>query len=99
MPKSGQAQGIDVGYVANLARLRLSDEEIVQFQAQLDQVVRYVESLSAVDIEGVEPMAHAVTVQNVFREDAAREGLDPDEVLANAPASHQGQFSVPRIME
>jgi aspartyl-tRNA(Asn)/glutamyl-tRNA(Gln) amidotransferase subunit C len=89
----------DVRYTAQLARLNLSEEEIAKFQAQLGQVLEYVEKLKAVDVSGVEPTAHAFTVQNVFRTDAARPSLTAQEALANAPRSASGLFVVPKVIE
>ena len=60
------APDLDVRYVARLARLELSEEEITRFQAQLSDVLTYVEALRQVDVSGVEPTAHASAVFNVF---------------------------------
>jgi len=90
---------IDVRYVAHLARLDLTDAERDEFQRQMDHIVEYVNQIREVDVEGVEPTAHAVAVQNVFREDAARPGLDHEQALANAPEQAMGQFKVPIIVE
>ncbi|MBN1671209.1 MAG: Asp-tRNA(Asn)/Glu-tRNA(Gln) amidotransferase subunit GatC [Kiritimatiellae bacterium] len=90
---------IDVGYVAHLARLRLDGEETATFQAQLDGILAYVNQLRELDVEGIEPTAHATLVQNVFRKDSARPGLDREKVLANAPRHGDGQFLVPRILD
>lgn len=99
----GQAQssaaGIDVKYVANLARLSLTDEEVRTFQSQLEQVLEHVRKMSALPLDGIEPTLHAHPVVNVLREDVVRPGLDRARVLANAPAVIQDQFMVPRIME
>jgi len=89
----------DVRYTAQLARLNLSDEEIAKFQAQLGQVLEYVEKLSAVDVSGVEPTAHAFTVENVFRADEARPSFTASEALANAPRSANGLFIVTKVIE
>jgi len=89
----------DVRYTAQLARLNLSDEEIAKFQAQLGQVLEYVEKLSAVDVSGVEPTAHAFTVENVFRADEARPSFTAGEALANAPRSANGLFIVTKVIE
>lgn len=89
---------IDVEYVARLARLHLDPAEITLFQQQLMQVVEYIHALQKVDVAGVEPMAHAVTVENVFRDDVPRDGLDRDVVLANAPEHDGEQFRVPVIV-
>jgi aspartyl-tRNA(Asn)/glutamyl-tRNA(Gln) amidotransferase subunit C len=89
----------DVRYTAQLARLNLSEEEIAKFQAQLGQVLEHVEKLSAVDISGVEPTAHAFVVENVFRSDGARASFSPSEALSNAPRSANGLFIVPKVIE
>lgn len=90
---------IDVRYVARLARLTLSDEEAATFQPQLEHILGYVHELSALNVDGVEPTAHALDIVNVFRPDRARPGLDHDSVMANAPLERGGQFIVPRILE
>jgi aspartyl-tRNA(Asn)/glutamyl-tRNA(Gln) amidotransferase subunit C len=89
----------DVRYTAQLARLNLSEEEIAKFQAQLGHVLGYVEKLSAVDVAGVEPTAHAFAVQNVFRADEPRPSLAVSQALANAPRSANGLFVVPKVID
>ena len=89
----------DVRYTAGLARLNLSEEEIAKFQAQLSQVLEYVEELKGVDVSQVEPTAHANPVFNVVREDEPRDGLTRQEALANAPRQAGGLFSVPKVIE
>lgn len=90
---------IDVAYVAHLARLHLSEDEKQRIQRQLGQVVEYVDQLKALDVDNVEPMAHAVPMQNVFRKDEMRPGLDHEAAMRNAPRERNGQFSVPSIIE
>lgn len=97
--RGATTEHVDVAYVARLARLYLTPEETARFQAQLDEIVGYVRQLEEVDLSGVEPMAHAVRIQNVFREDTPRPGLDHDVVMANAPAVVEEQFQVPKIVE
>jgi len=92
-------QGIDVGYVARLACIDLTDEEKALFQAQLGQVLDYVGQLDLLDVRDVEPTAHAIPVFNVFRRDEPGESLDRAAVLANAPASSAGQVRVPKIID
>jgi aspartyl-tRNA(Asn)/glutamyl-tRNA(Gln) amidotransferase subunit C len=95
-----QAAGrMDVRYVANLARLDLTDAEARRFQGQLDQIVSYFNDLRGVDVDGVEPMAHAVPIQNVFRDDVPRAGLERDAALSNAPRQSADLFVVPKIVE
>ena len=90
---------IDVAYVARLARLALSDEEVATFQGQLGDIVEYVRKLGELDLSGIEPTSHAHPVYNVLRKDGVREGLAHDTVMANAPSSRDGQFIVPKIVE
>jgi aspartyl-tRNA(Asn)/glutamyl-tRNA(Gln) amidotransferase subunit C len=89
----------DVRYTAQLARLQLSDDEIAKFQAQLSQVLEYVEKLKAVDVTGVEPTAHAFEVFNVFRADESRPWFTPEQALANAPRQANQLFIVPKVIE
>ena len=89
----------DVRYTAKLARLHLSEEEISKFQSQLSQVLQYVEKLEQVNVEGVEPTAHANAIFNVFRKDESRAGFTPEEALANAPRQANGLFIVPKVIE
>ena len=90
---------IDVGYVAELARLELTDEEKAVFQPQLESIVGYVEKISAVDVDGVEPMMHGRPLVNAFREDEVRPSLDREAALANAPARVGEEFLLPKIVE
>ena len=90
---------IDVAYVAELARLELTDEEKAVFQPQLESIVGYVEKISTVDVEGVEPMMHGRPLVNAFREDEVRPSLDREAALANAPARVGEEFLLPKIVE
>lgn len=88
----------DVEKVALLARLRLSDAELDTMTGQLGQIVGYVDLLAEVDTEGVEPMAHAVEVTNVFAVDEVRPSLPRDEALANAPRHNGRGYLVPAVL-
>ena len=90
---------IDIDYVANLARIELSDEVKERFAEQLENVLRYFEKLEEVDVSDVEPMAHASAVFNVWDEDVAATGFSVDEALRNAPAVRDGQIVVPKVVE
>lgn len=94
-----QAPKLDVAYVAHLARLQLSPDEVARLQGQLDHILEHVRRLQEVDVSGVEPTAHAVPVKNALRADEAQPSLAHDEAMANAPAQTDGQFLVPRIIE
>jgi len=90
---------IDVKYVAHLARLALSSEEEQRFAQQLSQVLHHVEKLSQLDVTGIEPTAHAMPMVNVTRPDETRPSISNQEALRNAPASANGLFIVPKIVE
>lgn len=90
---------IDVRYVAGLARIELSGQETQDFQQQLSQILQYVEELRAVNVEDVDPTAHANAIFNVFREDVAKPGFTSPDALANAPRQASDLFIVPKVIE
>ncbi len=93
------APEIDIKYVAHLARLALTPEEEERMGAQLGSVLGYIEKLKDVNIEGVEPTAHAFPLVNVTRPDEVRPSLSHQDALRNAPAEANGLFIVPKIVE
>ena len=90
---------IDVAYVAELARLDLTDDEKAVFQPQLENIVKYVEKISSVDVDGVPPTLHGHAVVNALREDEVRPSMDREEALANAPGRTGDEFLLPKIVE
>ena len=90
---------IDVGYVAQLARMNLSPEEKELFQRQLSDVLHYIEKLREVDVTDVEAATHAIPVFNVFREDNPRDCFTAEQALANAPRKANNLFIVPKVVE
>ncbi len=91
--------GIDIDYVANLARIALTDEEKERFSGQLGQVLEYIEKLDTVDVSGVEPTAHAFPLENVWRDDKAEPAMPVEVALRNAPAARQNMIVVPKVVE
>jgi len=89
----------EVRHVARLARLHLTDEEAERMREQLDAILAYIDKLRELDVEGVEPTAHAVPLVNVMRDDALAPCLPQDAALANAPDRAGEFFRVPRIIE
>jgi aspartyl-tRNA(Asn)/glutamyl-tRNA(Gln) amidotransferase subunit C len=87
-----------VRHVAKLSRLRLSDEEVHRFAEQLSAVLEHVAKLNELDVEGVEPMAHAMDVSNVLREDEPTPAMPVESVLANAPDADPPFFKVPKVI-
>lgn len=87
----------DVAHVARLARLALTEEELDQFTVQLASVLDHASDIEALDLLGVEPMAHPLEIANVLRPDEPHPSLDRAAVLAAAPAVQDDRFRVPRI--
>ena len=90
---------LDVDYVANLARIELTDKEKKKFSSQLGDVLEYFDKLNKVDVEGVEPTAHAFPRHNGWDEDQPRTGFSAEEALINAPDQRQDQVVVPKVIE
>ena len=90
---------MDIDYVANLARIELSDEEKTTYQRQLGDVLTYFEKLQELEVDGVEPTAHAFPRHNVWDQDESKQGFSASEALKNAPQSRQDQVVVPKVIE
>lgn len=90
---------IDIAKVAHLARIALSDEDLEMYGAQLGDILEHAERVQALPTDGVEPTSHPLPMVNAFRPDVVTSSLDRDEVLAQAPASEDGYFRVPRILD
>lgn len=87
----------DVRHVAKLARLALPPEKLEKFTVQLGGILGYVEQLKQADVAGVEPLAHAVKLVNVLREDVPTPALPTEVALQNAPDTDGPFFKVPAI--
>ena len=90
---------LDVGYVARLARINLTEDEANAFDKQLDDVLKYVEKLRQADVSRVEAAAHALPIFNVFREDAPSDWFTAEQALSNAPRKANDLFIVPKVVE
>ncbi len=86
-------------HIAQLARLELTEDEVARCQRELSDITAYVDKLGELDLEEVEPMTHAHTGGSSLREDAATDGLDRDAILEHAPATHDGMFRVPKVIQ
>ena len=93
------SETIDLDRLCALARLSLSENEKARLGPQLERIIGYVEQLAAVDVDGVEPMAHSIPLENVLRKDEAVDLSDRDEFLRNAPSARSGQIVVPPVIE
>lgn len=88
-----------VRWVAQLARLDLAPDELESIARELGVVLDYINQLQAIDTDGVEPMAHALDLSSVFREDQLSPSLDVEVVLANAPARKGDFYAVPAVLD
>ena len=89
---------IDIRYVAALARLALTDEEIEVFGKQLGDLLEHVNALSQLDTASVAATAQVIESRNVMRDDVVRPSLDRERVLEQAPKRQGAFFRVPRIL-
>lgn len=85
--------------VANLARLKITDEEASKYGPQLSNIINFVEQLSEVDTDNVEPLASPVDIDLRLRTDEVTDGDAQKQVLANAPEELEGFFVVPKVVE
>ncbi len=88
----------DVRHVAKLARLDLPEARLVKLTGQLESILEYVAQIGTVDATGVEPMAHALPLHNVLREDVVEPSLPLEKVLQNAPDTDGPFFKVPKVI-
>lgn len=89
----------EVEHVSRLARLTLSRQELDALTSDMDAILDYVAQLNALDTEGIVPTAHAVPMENAFREDEPRPGFTPEQALSNAPDAAENAFRVRRIID
>jgi aspartyl-tRNA(Asn)/glutamyl-tRNA(Gln) amidotransferase subunit C len=85
--------------VAKLARIAVTDSEVPHLAGELNAILNFVEELSEVDVEGVEPMTSVTPMKIPMREDKVTAGGEPERVLANAPVREGNFFVVPKVVE
>jgi len=85
--------------IARLARIAVEEHEIPHLQGEINAILSFVEDLSAVDVEGVEPMTSVIPMKLPMREDVVTDGDIEPAVLANAPLAEDGFFLVPKVIE
>lgn len=88
----------DVDEIALLARLALSDDEAERLRGELAAILEYMEKLSALDTEGVEPMTHAVPMELRLRADDVAPSMPVDDAVGQAPDRNDDFFAVPKIV-
>ncbi|TCD14489.1 Asp-tRNA(Asn)/Glu-tRNA(Gln) amidotransferase subunit GatC [Oricola cellulosilytica] len=85
--------------VAKLARIAVTDDEASSLEGELNTILGFVEQLNEVDISGVEPMTSVIPMEMRKRKDAVTDGDKADDITANAPASEDNFFLVPKVVE
>ncbi|MEL6172595.1 MAG: Asp-tRNA(Asn)/Glu-tRNA(Gln) amidotransferase subunit GatC [Pseudomonadota bacterium] len=85
--------------VAKLARIRVEDDELPALAQEFNTILGFIEQLSEVDVDGVEPMVSVTPMRLKRRDDAVSDGDQQGEVLSNAPDAREGFFSVPKVVE
>jgi aspartyl-tRNA(Asn)/glutamyl-tRNA(Gln) amidotransferase subunit C len=85
--------------IAHLARIAVAETEIPHLQGELNAMLAFVEQLSEVNVEGVEPMTSVTPMAMKKRPDAVNDGEIPDDIVRNAPATEDHFFLVPKVVE
>lgn len=88
----------DIIHVANLAHLEMDEESVEKFTVQIDEILKYVETLGSVDTKDIAPTSHAIFLTNAFRKDTEKQDYDRDSLISNAPESDNGNFIVPKVV-
>ncbi|GLS29482.1 aspartyl/glutamyl-tRNA(Asn/Gln) amidotransferase subunit C [Mesorhizobium albiziae] len=85
--------------VAHLARIAVSEEDAERMTGELNVILGFVEQLNEVDVSGVEPMTSVIPMDMKKRQDAVTDGDKPSDIVANAPATQENFFLVPKVVE
>ena len=93
------SDNIDVRYVANLARIDVTDEECVTFQGQLEAILGFIETLKDADVDTIELSEDNMPITDILREDMAIPALKQKDLTRNAPDSALGQIRVPKVVD
>jgi aspartyl-tRNA(Asn)/glutamyl-tRNA(Gln) amidotransferase subunit C len=88
----------EVKYIAELARLKLTEDELLLFTKQLNNILDYMEKLNKVDTRGIKPTSHALYITNALREDIVERSLRKKEAMDNAPQKDGDFFLVPKVI-
>ncbi|MDF3051466.1 MAG: gatC [Pseudonocardia sp.] len=98
-PARGGISRAEVAHLARLARLAVTDRELDVFAGQLDVILGAVARVGEVAADEIPPTSHAIPLQNTFRPDQRRPSLTQEQALSGAPATEDGRFRVPRILD
>lgn len=87
----------DIEYVAKLAKLKLTEEEKEKLTPQMGDIINFANKISELNTEGINPTAHILEINNVFREDEVKESYNRDDIITNAPVKEAGCIMVPGV--
>lgn len=89
----------EIEYIANLAKIQLSDEEAERFAGEMEEMIRFANQLSGLETHGIPPIDQKMEQENVFREDIAGASYPTDLLLENAPEQEEGCYLVPKTVK
>jgi aspartyl-tRNA(Asn)/glutamyl-tRNA(Gln) amidotransferase subunit C len=89
----------EIEKIAELARLKFSDEELENFAHQMNEILSYMDKLNELDTENIQPLSHPIEQINIFREDTVKSSISTKEALKNAPDKDEKFFKVPKVIQ
>ena len=89
----------EVEKIAQLAKLKFTEDEKLKLQKDMNQVLEYIEQINELDLDNVEPLENINETENIVREDVVKPSLTTDEALKNAPAKTGRYFKVPKVID
>lgn len=89
----------EVEKIAELAKLKFSEEELENFTHQMNDILKYMEKLNELNTDNVEPLSHPIESTNVFRNDELKSSISTNDALKNAPLADEDYFKVPKVIQ
>ena len=89
----------DLNHIARLGRLHFKEEELKIFESQVNDILKFVEKLKEVNVDGIEPTSHPLSLSNIFRDDTVCPSMPIEEFLKQSPRARSRFFEVPKIIE
>jgi len=89
----------EVEKIAELARLKFSDEELESFTHQMNDILSYMDKLNELDTEHIQPLSHPIEQVNIFRKDTVKSSISTEDALKNAPDKDEKFFKVPKVIQ
>ncbi|MCO6473406.1 MAG: Asp-tRNA(Asn)/Glu-tRNA(Gln) amidotransferase subunit GatC [Melioribacteraceae bacterium] len=89
----------EIEYIAELARLKFSDDELESLTLDMNRILDYMDKLNELDTENVEPLSHPLELENVFREDKIGKSISAEDALKNSFSRSDKYFTVPKVIK